>query len=44
MLPGTMFQPEGAAAGQRQLRIAFANVDTAGIATLFQRLSAVTPR
>jgi hypothetical protein len=29
MLPGTMFQPEGSAAGLRQIRIAFANVDAA---------------
>ena len=28
MLPGTMFQPEGSKDGQRQIRIAFANVDT----------------
>ena len=40
MLPGTMFQPEGSAAGRRQLRIAFANVDAAGIADLFRRLAA----
>jgi aspartate/methionine/tyrosine aminotransferase len=32
MLPGTMFTPEGSPAGRRQLRIAFANVDRAGIA------------
>lgn len=38
-LPGTMFTPSGDAAGQRHLRIAFANLDRAGIATLFQRLS-----
>ena len=38
MLPGTMFQPETHAEGQRQIRIAFANVDRTGIATLFQRL------
>ena len=40
MLPGTMFQPEGSAAGKRQIRIAFANVDTAGIAEVFRRLKA----
>ncbi len=39
MLPGTMFQPHGSAEGRQQLRIAFANVDAAGIATLFQRLA-----
>ena len=42
MLPGTMFQPEGAPDGARQLRIAFANIDRAGIGALFDRLSAVT--
>ncbi|MGP3695908.1 aminotransferase [Rhodobacter sp. NSM] len=42
MLPGTMFQPEGSEDGRRQLRIAFANVDTAGIAELFSRLALVT--
>ncbi|OYU17273.1 MAG: hypothetical protein CFE34_16610 [Rhodobacteraceae bacterium PARR1] len=42
MLPGTMFQPEGSADGKRQMRIAFANIDTNGIAELFRRLSAVT--
>ena len=40
MLPGTMFQPDEHPEGARQFRIAFANVDTAGIAALFQRLSA----
>ena len=39
MLPGTMFQPAGSPDGQRQLRIAFANIDTTGIAALFRRLS-----
>ena len=39
MLPGTMFQPEGSAAGQRQIRIAFANADTTGIAEMFRRLA-----
>ena len=38
MLPGTMFQPTGSQAGKRQIRIAFANVDAAGIAELFRRL------
>lgn len=40
MLPGTMFQPEGSAAGKRQIRIAFANVDATGIAEMFRRLAA----
>jgi aspartate/methionine/tyrosine aminotransferase len=43
MLPGTMFQPEGSAAGRRQIRIAFANVDAAGIAEMFRRLRAFRP-
>ncbi|MEY4982338.1 MAG: hypothetical protein RIR62_604, partial [Pseudomonadota bacterium] len=41
MLPGTMFQPAGDAAGQRQLRIAFANIDAGGIAEMFRRLAAL---
>ena len=40
MLPGTMFQPDTHPEGARQFRIAFANVDTGGIAALFQRLAA----
>lgn len=43
MLPGTMFQPEGSPAGQQQIRIAFANVDAAGIAEMFRRLAAFRP-
>jgi aspartate/methionine/tyrosine aminotransferase len=43
MLPGTMFQPEGSAAGRRQIRIAFANVDATGIAEMFRRLAAFAP-
>lgn len=43
MLPGTMFQPEGSEAGKRQIRIAFANVDTGGIAEVFRRLAAFQP-
>lgn len=35
MLPGTMFRPTG---GQDEMRIAFANIDRAGIAQLFRRL------
>ena len=38
LLPGTMFHPAGAARGARELRIAFANVDRAGIGALFDRL------
>ncbi|RUS60051.1 aminotransferase [Pseudorhodobacter sp. E13] len=40
-LPGTMFQPTGSESGKRQLRIAFANIDTTGIAELFRRLRAI---
>jgi len=40
-LPGTMFWPKGAPEGTRQLRIAFANLDAAGIETLYTRLSAL---
>mgnify|MGYP001800513371 FL=1 len=40
-LPGTMFWPDGAPQGAKQLRIAFANLDAAGIAELYKRLSAV---
>ncbi|SLN16181.1 aminotransferase [Roseisalinus antarcticus] len=44
MLPGTMFRPEGDASAARELRIAFANVDRAGIATLMDRLRAARLR
>jgi aspartate/methionine/tyrosine aminotransferase len=37
-LPGTMFYPAENRAGESQLRIAFANLDADGIATLFARL------
>jgi aspartate/methionine/tyrosine aminotransferase len=40
-LPGTMFFPEGDPSGASQLRIAFANLDVDGIATLFARLGAL---
>lgn len=40
-LPGTMFYPAEDAQGARELRIAFANLDAAGIATLFDRLAAL---
>jgi aspartate/methionine/tyrosine aminotransferase len=46
VLPGTMFGPRRAAGGsgraERTLRIAFANADRAGIATLFDRLRDAT--
>ena len=38
-LPGTMFMPQShRAAGAQQMRIAFANIDSDGIAALFERL------
>lgn len=37
-LPGSMFTPHGDAGGARALRIAFANIDRAGIGALFDRL------
>jgi aspartate/methionine/tyrosine aminotransferase len=40
-LPGTMFYPEGNTAAMSELRIAFANLDAKGIATLFARLVAL---
>ncbi|PVA08329.1 aminotransferase [Thalassorhabdomicrobium marinisediminis] len=40
-LPGTMFMPEGQ--GKRHLRLAFANVDRAGLTVLFDRLAAYSP-
>ncbi len=40
-LPGTMFYPQDHAKGATQLRIAFANLDADGIATLFARLQAL---
>lgn len=43
VLPGTMFMPEGAGnTGERQLRIAFANADAAGLAETARRLAAFT--
>jgi len=38
MLPGTMFMPDDDPRGASQMRIAFANVDAAGIAELARRL------
>lgn len=40
-LPATMFVPPGDVSGQRHLRLAFANLDQSGIATLFERLEAL---
>ncbi|KIC44474.1 hypothetical protein RA28_16315 [Ruegeria sp. ANG-S4] len=42
LLPGTMFMPDHDMAGKRQVRIAFANLDRAGIAQLFDRLQALS--
>jgi aspartate/methionine/tyrosine aminotransferase len=38
LLPGTMFMPADRAEGQGALRIAFANIDRAGVDRLFDRL------
>lgn len=43
VLPGTMFTPAGDPAGQRALRIAFANADAEGLAELMRRLAAFAP-
>ncbi len=42
LLPGAMFMPEGDSAGKRQVRVAFANLDRAGIAQLFDRLQGLS--
>lgn len=39
LLPGTMFMPEDLPGGDKQVRIAFANIDRARIKTLFNRLA-----
>jgi hypothetical protein len=36
-----MFRPDDDPAGRHELRLAFANVDEGGIATLFSRLAAL---
>lgn len=43
VLPGTMFQPAAHPEGRRQLRIAFANADVAGIGEMFNRLRHFRP-
>lgn len=40
-LPGTMFHPADDASGAHHLRIAFANLDVAGIAEFYRRLAAL---
>ncbi|MGJ8623591.1 MAG: aminotransferase [Yoonia sp.] len=42
LLPGTMFMPEDVPGGERQLRIAFANIDSSGVAMLFDRLASLS--
>jgi aspartate/methionine/tyrosine aminotransferase len=42
LLPGTMFMPADRTEGQGQLRIAFANIDRAGVGRLFDRLDGLT--
>ncbi len=42
LLPGTMFRPEGDHQGARELRVAFANLDRAGIGRLFDRLAGLS--
>ncbi|MEX1660647.1 aminotransferase [Thioclava sp. 15-R06ZXC-3] len=44
MLPGTMFMPQGSAQATRQMRIAFANIDTPAITELMARLAALQPK
>jgi aspartate/methionine/tyrosine aminotransferase len=39
LLPGTMFMPPDLPGGDRQLRVAFANIDRAGVGQLFDRLA-----
>jgi aspartate/methionine/tyrosine aminotransferase len=39
VLPGTMFMPDDLPGGETQIRVAFANIDRAGIETLFNRLA-----
>ncbi|MGR3434750.1 MAG: aminotransferase [Shimia sp.] len=43
LLPGTMFHPAGTPRAAGELRVAFANVDRAGMAQLFARLAAWRP-
>lgn len=40
-LPGPMFMPDSGDQGRHQMRFAFANIDSAGISTLFDRLAAL---
>ncbi|WP_050928516.1 aminotransferase [Aestuariivita boseongensis] len=42
LLPGSMFRPDGAPDADRELRVAFANLDRAGIGQLFTRLQGLS--
>ncbi|AXI46167.1 hypothetical protein C1J03_09115 [Sulfitobacter sp. SK012] len=42
-LPGTMFCPQGDVSGASQIRLAFANLDAAGLGVLFDRLAGLKP-
>ena len=42
LLPGTMFMPEDRPEGRQALRIAFANIDRAGVGRLFDRLDGLS--
>ncbi|NOD46350.1 MULTISPECIES: aminotransferase [unclassified Ruegeria] len=42
LLPGTMFMPAHDPAGKRQVRVAFANLDRAGLGQLFDRLQGLS--
>ncbi len=42
LLPGSMFREAGNPAGDQEVRIAFANIDRAGVGQLINRLSKVT--
>ncbi|NOD91604.1 aminotransferase [Ruegeria sp. HKCCD4884] len=42
LLPGTMFMPANDPAGKRQVRVAFANLDRAGLGQLFDRLQGLS--
>ena len=42
LLPGTMFMPEDRPEGRQALRIAFANIDRAGVDRLFDRLDGLS--
>ena len=42
LLPGTMFMPDHDPAGKRQVRVAFANLNRAGLGQLFDRLQGLS--